>query len=98
LWEKVNPISLSAALPPPRLFDHYIPLLPGSVPVNTRLCRYSPLHKTEIERQVAELLQARLILPSVSPFGLHVLLVQNKDGTWKFYVDYRKLNDMTIKN
>ena len=87
-----------AALPPKRVFDHYIPLLPGSVPVNARPYRYSPLHKDEIERQVAELLKAGLIVPSVSSFASPVLLVQKKDGTWRFCIDYRKLNDMTVKN
>jgi hypothetical protein len=85
-------------LPPSRPFDHHIPLLPRSIPVNDRPYKYSPHHKTEIEKQVAALLKSGLITPSVSPFASSVLLVQKKDGTWRFCVDYRKLNDMTIKN
>lgn len=85
-------------LPPARVFDHAIPLIPGAVPVNSRPYRYSPFHKTEIERQVEELLTAGLIEPSVSPFASPVLLVQKKDGSWRFCVDYRKLNELTVKN
>lgn len=85
-------------LPPSRPFDHHIPLIPGSIPVNSRPYRYSPFHKTEIEKQVAQLLENGLIVPSVSPFASPVLLVQKKDGSWRFCVDYRKLNSMTIKN
>jgi len=40
------------ALPPSRAHDHHIPLLPNTTPMNSRPYRYSPLHKTEIERQV----------------------------------------------
>ena len=39
-------------LPPHRFYDHHIPLLPGSAPVNSKPYRYSPHHKDEIERQV----------------------------------------------
>jgi len=84
--------------PPQRFHDHQIPLLPGTTPINSRPYRYSPLHKTKIERQVKELLEAGLIVPSTSPFASPVLLVQKKDGTWRFCVDYRKLNAATVKN
>jgi len=85
-------------LPPERVYDHTIPLVPQVVLVNSQPYRYSPGHKDEIERQVKELLDAGLISHSSSPFASPVLLVQRKNGSWRFCVDYRKLNDLTIKN
>lgn len=66
--------------------------------MNSKPYRYSPLHKDEIERQVKALLSAGLISHSTSPYASPVLLVQKKDGSWRFCVDYRKLNDITAKN
>ena len=91
-------VSEPKSLPPARVFDHAINLIPGSVPVNSRPYRYSPLQKDEIERQVSEMLKAGLITPSISPFASLVLLVKKKDGTWRFCVDYRRLNAITIKS
>ncbi|WVZ84118.1 hypothetical protein U9M48_031179, partial [Paspalum notatum var. saurae] len=85
-------------LPPSRVYDHHIPLHPQAVPVNCRPYKYSPQHKTEIEKQVQKLLQAGLITHSTSPFASPVLLVKKKDGFWRMCVDYRKLNALTIKN
>jgi hypothetical protein len=51
-------------LPPSRLNDHAIPLVPQATPVNSRPYRYSPLQKDEIEKQVGEMLAAGLITPS----------------------------------
>lgn len=66
------------SLPPAREYDHTISLLPGAAPVNVRPYRYSPLQEDEIERQVQEMLQSRLISRSVSPFAFPVLLVKKK--------------------
>ena len=45
------------SLPPKRVFDHQIDLLPGTKPVNIKPYRYSPTQKDEIERQITEMLK-----------------------------------------
>jgi hypothetical protein len=98
LEELHDVFDMPEALPPHREYDHTIPLLPDSAPVNSRPYMYSPLHKDEIERQINVLLESGLITKSTSPFASPVLLVQKKDGTWQFCVDYRRLNSLAVKN
>ena len=76
-------------LPPERMYDHTISLLPNAIPVNSRPYKYSPMHKDEIERQVKDMLSAGIITPSTSPFASPVLLIQKKVGSWRFCIDYR---------
>ncbi len=85
-------------LPPVHECDHTIPLIPGAQPVNVCPYRYKPLQKDEIECQVADMLDRGIIKPSSSPFSSPVLLVKKKDGSWRFCVDYRHLNAITVKN
>lgn len=85
-------------LPPYRLQDHKIPLIAGSQPVNQRGYKVPYIQKTEIENQVKEMLQSGIIQASTSPFASPVILVKKKDGSWRMCVDYRKLNDITVKN
>ena len=98
LDEYKDVFSYPKTLPPSRPYDHTIPLIPGAVPVNSKPYRYSPQQKYEIERQVQEMLASGLIGSSTSPFASPVLLIQKKDGSCRFCVDFRRLNDLTIKN
>lgn len=85
-------------LPPTRSQDHTIPLVPGAQPFKVRPYRYSPQQKDEIVRQVYDMLCHGIIRHSSSPFASPVLLVKKKDGQWSFCVDYRQLNNLTVKN
>jgi hypothetical protein len=85
-------------LPPPRSRDHSITLLPGAPPVAVRPYRYPNLHKNELERQCTVMLEQGLIQPSSSAFSSPVLLVKKLDGSWRFCVDYRALNAITVKD
>ena len=85
-------------LPPPRSRDHGITLHAGAQPVAVRPYRYPATHKDELERQCALMLDQGLIRRSSSAFSSPVLLVKKADGTWRFCVDYRALNAITVKD
>ncbi|XP_026399027.1 uncharacterized protein LOC113294867 [Papaver somniferum] len=86
------------SLPPERIHDHKIPLLPGTAPVNVRPYRYPHFQKDEIEKIVFELQQAGFIRPSSSPYSSLILMVRKKDGSRRMCVDYRALKKITIKD
>ena len=85
-----------SGLPPPRTRDHAIILKPGSAPVAVRPYRYLAAHKDELERQCAAMLEQGVVRRSNSPFS--ALLVHKADGSWRFCVDYRALNALTVKD
>lgn len=88
-----------SALPPSRgPFNHRIPLHQGAKAINIRPYRYSALKKDVIEKLVNDMLEQGVIQYSNSPFASPVVLVGKKDGTWRLCVDYRELNQATIKD
>jgi hypothetical protein len=85
-------------MPPSRARDHAITLISGVAPVAVRPYRYPAVHKDELERQCAAMLEQGIIRRSSSAFSSPVLLVRKPDGTWRFCVDYRALNAITVKD
>ena len=67
-------------------------------PIKQRAYRTSPGKRAEIEKQVAELLADGVIEESCSPWAAPVVLVKKKNGKWRFCVDYRRLNSVTVKD
>ncbi|WVZ94190.1 hypothetical protein U9M48_040114 [Paspalum notatum var. saurae] len=90
--------AVPTTLPPVRRHDHRIHLLPGAAPVAVRPYRYPQLLKDEIERQREDMLAQGIIRHTSLPFSSPVLLVRKHDGSWRFCVDYRALNDKTVKD
>ncbi|KOM24622.1 hypothetical protein LR48_Vigan2364s000100 [Vigna angularis] len=85
-------------LPPNRLYDHAIHLQEGASIPNLRSYKYSYQQKNEIKQLVQEMLQAGIIRPSISPYSSPIILVKKKDRRWRFCVNYRTLNKITIPN
>ncbi|WVZ63880.1 hypothetical protein U9M48_013475 [Paspalum notatum var. saurae] len=85
-------------LPPRRAHDHHITLKAGAQPVAVRPYRYPAAHKDELERQCAAMIEQGIVCRSDSPFSSPVLLVKKPDGSWRFCVDYRALNALTVKD
>ena len=58
--------------------------------------RRLPYHyRDEVDKQVQEMLSQGVVEPSTSPWASPIVLVKKKDGSYRFCVDYRKLNLVT---
>jgi hypothetical protein len=84
--------------PPDRDIEFIIELLPGTPPISKRPYKMPVNELVELEKQIAELQSKGFIHPSSSPWGAPMLLVEKKDGTQRMCMDYRSLNEVTIKN
>ncbi|KAF5460502.1 hypothetical protein F2P56_020366 [Juglans regia] len=85
-------------LPPQQSQDHKIPLEKGANPISVKPYRYPHYQKNEIEKMIKGLLSSDVVRPSTSPYSSLVLLVKKQDGSWRLCVDYRALNNITIKD
>jgi hypothetical protein len=85
-------------MPPDTEVEFVIDLLPETAPISKQPYRMSVEELKELKKQLTELQEARYIWPSSSPWGATVLFVQKKDGSHQMCVDYRSLNDVTVKN
>jgi hypothetical protein len=85
-------------MPPERKVEFAIELILGTALISKRAYRVSGPELVEIKKQIDELLEKGYIRPSTSPWATLVLCVEKKYSTKRMCIDYRSLNEVTIKN
>jgi hypothetical protein len=78
----------------PDVFPEDLPRLPPE----RRSYRMPPNELSKLKTQLQDLLEKGFIRPSSSPWGCPAIFVKKKDQTLRMCVDYRPLNEVTIKN
>jgi hypothetical protein len=85
-------------LPPERDVEFMIELKPRTTPISRRSYYMPPNELAELKTQLQDLLEKGFIRPTSSPWGCLAIFVKKKNQTLRMCVDYRPLNEVTIKN
>jgi hypothetical protein len=85
-------------MPPDRDIEFVIELKSGTALIYKTSFRMTTPELAELKEHIWESLEKGFICPSSSPWGAPVIFVPKKDGTQRLCVDYRALNEVTIKN
>ena len=85
-------------LSPEKEIEFKIDLLPGTSSISKTPYWIAPTELKELKLELQDLLEREFIRESGSPWGGPVLFVKKKDESLRLCIDYRGLNDMTIKN
>jgi hypothetical protein len=85
-------------IPPDRDIVFVIELKPDTTPIYKTPYRMATPELAELKEHVKELLEKGFIHPSSSPWGAPVIFVPKKDDTQMLCMDYRVLNEITVKN
>ena len=75
-----------------------IELTPGFKPVDCKVYPLNPQEQKALDEFLEENLRTGRIRPSKSPMASPFFFIKKKDGSLRPVQDYRKLNEMTIKN
>ncbi|KAL0192230.1 hypothetical protein M9458_010526, partial [Cirrhinus mrigala] len=84
-------------LPPHRPYDCAIELLPGTMPTRGRVFPLSQPETESMKQYIEEERAKGFIRPSTSPASAGFFFVKKKEGSLRPCIDYRSLNEITVK-
>jgi len=97
-WRKVFGKMESERMPTRKIWDHAIDLKETFKPQKGRIYPLSKDEREEVQKFVDNQLRKGYIRPSKSPQTSPVFFVGKKDGKKRMVIDYRSLNEQTVKN
>jgi len=97
-WRKVFGKMESERMPTRKIWDHAIDLKETFKPQKERIYPLSKDEREEVQKFVDNQLRKGYIRPSKSPQTSPVFFVGKKDGKKRMVIDYRSLNEQTVKN
>ncbi len=89
--------SKASQLPPHRPWDCTIDLLPNVMPPKSKVYPLSRHESKAMEDYIEEALNLGFIRPSTSPAAAGFFFVEKRDGSLRPCIDYRGLNNVTVK-
>lgn len=95
LWKNKEAFAFNPKKPPTTTATQHTINVENAKPINVPPHRQPPRVDKIVSEHITEMLDNNLIYGSHSPWASPVVLAKKKDGTWRFCVDYRRLNAVT---
>lgn len=80
------------------LVEHVVRLKKGIEPIKQRFYPMSPAIQKIVHQELEEMLKLGVVRPSRSAWSSPIVMARKKDGTYRFCVDYRKVNQSTERD
>jgi hypothetical protein len=85
-------------MPLDRDIEFVIELMPDTVRIYKTTYRMATPELAKLKEYIKEMLEKGFIHPSSSSWGAPVIFVLKKNGTQRLCMDYRAINEVTLKN
>jgi len=98
LWRHRKSFSFDGAFGKTNLIKHHIQIEEGKGPINQRYRPLNPVLEADLHEQVETWLKHGVIEKSTSPWNFGLVAAPKKNGKIRWCVDFRALNNITVKD